>query len=146
MDGYRKVNEKFTLEECLGAPYALVCREITRQLHAWQKTDFQPDDKLLFFVEDGTLHYGDLEQIAKRDHLPTPHRVPKSTPAVQPADMLGWEYFNYLRTNRISKNLKALLRSRVPTGTVFWEADLLETCRLAKVIPQRIDDPEQIDD
>lgn len=134
MEAYKKVNERFTLEESLGAPYALVVREITRQLNAWQKTNFQPEDKLLFFVEEGTLHYGDLEQIAKRDKLPTPHKVPKSMPAVQPSDMLGWEYFNYLRTNIISKNLKALLRGRIPTGTVFLENDLIETCKLAKVM------------
>jgi hypothetical protein len=140
MDAYRKVNEVYTLEESLGAPYALVGREITRQLRAWQQSFCEPDDRFLLFVEDGTLHFGDLEQIAKRDRLPNPIKVPKSLAAVQPADILGWEYFNYLRSNVISKNLMRLLRSRVATGTLFGEADLLETCRLAKIMPREYKD------
>jgi hypothetical protein len=136
IEAYRRVNADYTLEECLGAPYALVVREITRQLHAWQKIHCQPDDQFLIFVEEGTLHFGDLEQIAKRDKLPNPIKVPKKNSAVQPAEILGWEYFNYLRTKKISKNLWGLLRSRVATGTVFWESDLVETCKRASVIPR----------
>jgi hypothetical protein len=145
MVDYRRVNDLFTLEETLGAPYALVVREITRQLNAWQKEVFESEDRLLLFVEEGTLHFGDLEQIAKRDGLPYPTRVPKSLPAVQPADMLGWEYFNYLRSNSISKNLFALLRNRRPTGTIFRESDLIKTCKLANVMTreQRNKYPEQ---
>ena len=137
MDDYRKVNEVYVLEEILGAPYALVVREITKQLRSWQEQVFSPEDRLLLFVEEGTLHFGDLEQIAKRDGLPTPFRVPKKLPAVQPADILGWEYFSYLRSNRISKNLMTLLRRRNVTGTIFRESDLIETCRLIGVMTRQ---------
>lgn len=140
---YNCVNSMFALEECLGAPYALACREIMKQLRQWQTKSFKPDDRLLLFVEEGTLHFGDLEQIAKRDGLPLPHRVPKNMASVQPADMLGWEYFNYLRIGEpetIRKNLFALLKGRPSTGTVFWESDLTETCKLANVMTREYKD------
>ncbi len=143
IEGYRNVNSVFTLEEVLGAPYALVCREIMKQLRQWQKDLCKPDDHLLLFVEEGTLHYGDLEQIAKRDRLPTPHKVPKSMAPIQPADMLGWEYFNYLRIGKpdlIGKNLFGLLKGRPTTGTVFLEKDLIETCRRAKLMTREYKD------
>jgi len=137
VEDYRRVNALYTLEEYLGAPYALVGREITKQVRQWQAEMCKPEDRILFFVEQGTLHFGDLEQVAKRDFLPLPHKVPKSSAAVQPGDMLGWEYFNYLRSGKqsvIRKNLFGLLKGRPSTGTVFWEADLLKTCKLANVM------------
>ena len=105
---YKRVNEEFALEECLGAPYAYTGRTVARHLNIWKSKNLGPADNLLIFVERGTKHYGDLEQVFKRDRLPIINRVPKAIIPVQAADLLAWETFNWLRAGspeRMGKNL-----------------------------------------
>jgi hypothetical protein len=85
-------------------------------------------------VEEGTKHYGDLEQVFKRDGLPIPNRVPKAMSQVQPADILAWELFNWLRAGspkQQSKNLKRLtlpIRKKEDLGGIIRESDLRRIC------------------
>jgi hypothetical protein len=132
------IRERFlfrgSLEECHGAPYALATRSLTRNLNIWKEKSLQPDDHLLTFVEEGTKHYGDLEQVFKRDGLPIPNRVSKAMPQVQPADILAWEAFNWLRAgspSHFGKNLKKLtlaIRKKENFGAIIYEADLRRIC------------------
>ena len=135
MEAYKRVNEEFALEECHGAPYAITARVVAKNLNLWQSENTEPEDRLLVFVEEGTKHYGDLEQVFKRDELPMPIRVPKAMPQVQPADILAWEAFNWLcagSPEQPSKNLKRLTyptRKREQIDGMIYEADLRRICR-----------------
>jgi hypothetical protein len=135
---YKRINDEFALEECHGAPYALACRSLVRAFRIWTKANLQPDDHMLTFIEEGTKHYGDLEQVFKRDRLPIPHRVPKTTAQVQPADILAWELFNWLRAGRPkkpSKNLDRLthyIRTKQSLGGIVLEHDMRRICKDTK--------------
>ena len=134
MAAYKRVNEKYALEEFLATPFALAARNLAKNVNRWKTTAFHPEDRLLVYVEEGTKHYGDMEQVFKRDKLPPPVRLPKSTAALQPADILGWEVFRYLQSGSVSKNMKRLLQKRDEFGGVFREKDLEETCKGAGVL------------
>ena len=98
-----------------------------------------PGDNFRIFIEQGSKHYGDIEQVFKRDRQAAPTRVAKSNPRCQPSDMLGWEGFRYLRTGITSKNMKRLLPKNVHTfGGIFLAKDLIELCNQTSV-PLRAD-------
>jgi hypothetical protein len=132
---YRRVNDEFALEECHGAPYAIASRSLAGDLNSWKSANLGLEDRLLIFVEAGTKHYGDLEQVFKRDSLPHPSRVPKEMPQVQPADILAWELFNFLRTGspkHPTKNLDRLvknIRKKQQLGGILYEVDLRRICK-----------------
>jgi len=103
---YKRVNEELTLEECVGAPYAYTGRTVVRHFNIWKSKNLKPEDHLLIFVEQGTKHYGDLEQVFKRDKLPNISRVSKAIVPVQAADFLAWETFDWLRSGSLSAWVK----------------------------------------
>lgn len=125
---YRRVNEEYALEECLGAPYALAARALAIEMNEWMKPNMSTEDKLLLLAEDGTKHRGDMEQVFLRDKLPAPQRVPKSMAAVQPADMLAWETYNSLSRGRQLRRVRRLLGDHTQFGKIFREGDLRATC------------------
>jgi len=140
---YKRINDEFALEECHGAPYAITTRALARSLNLWKSKNFGEDDCLRIFVEEGTKHYGDLEQVFKRDKLPMPIRVGKEMPQVQPSDILAWETFNWLRAgspSQIGKNLKRLTfptRKKEEIEGMIYEADLRRICR-ETAVPLRV--------
>jgi hypothetical protein len=139
MDAYKRINDEWTLEESVGAPIALAARSLTTEINEWRRIHTLPEDNFRIFIEQGSKHYGDIEQVFKRDRQPSPVRVAKSNPRCQPADMLGWEGFRYLRTGITSKNMKRLLPKNVDTfGGIFLAKDLIELCKQTAV-PIRAD-------
>jgi hypothetical protein len=142
MVAYKKVNNEFAFEECHGAPYALALRSLTRNLNVWKAKTLQPGDHLFTFVEEGTKHFGDMLQVFKRDSLPLPTRTAKTTPPVQPADMLAWETFNWLRAGsprKLGKNLNRLTRptrKNEELGGIIYERDLRRICADTSVYPR----------
>jgi len=143
MAAYKRVQNELALEESHGAPYALVGRHFAKDLHEWQARNLGCDDRVNVFVEVGAKHFGDLEQVFKRDGLPIPDRVPKSMAQVQPSDMLAWEVFNFLRAGspkRMRKNLDLLtrpIRKRQNFGGIFYEHDLRRLCLDPIRVPPR---------
>ena len=139
MRDYRKVASVYALEQCMGTPFGICSRTIAKNLNLWRLRLCKPDDRLLTFVEDGTLHRGDMEECFRRDGLAIPVPVAKSTPAVQPADMLAWEGINALRTNYPRKTFKRLVKSGVwldkkhPLHSIWRESNLTQGCIDAKV-------------
>ena len=137
---WKRVNDEFALEECHGAPYAIAARGVAKEMHEWQAANMKLGDHLLTFVEEGTLHYGQMEQIFKRDSIPVPNRVTKSTVPVQSCDVLAWEAFNYMRSgspDRPGKNLERLARAarlKKATGGIFLEQDLRRICEQTEVM------------
>src|SRR5208337_4045565 len=115
---------------------------LARQINDWKKASLGPEDHLLSFVEEGTKHYGEMEQVFKRDKLPILNKVPKSMAQVQPCDILAWESFNYLRTgegSRPSRNLKRLthyMRKQENFGGIMWEWRLRKLCEETNVYPR----------
>jgi hypothetical protein len=134
MAAYRRVNEEFTLEECYGAPYALVARGLAKAFREWASEALGPEDRWRVFVEQGTKHYGDLEQVFKRDRIQLPTRVLKATAQVQPADILAWETFKQVGfgdTEEFSRNLHRLTRAARQQREIrglFKEVDLRRLC------------------
>jgi hypothetical protein len=139
---YKRVNEEFAFEECHGAPFALTFRSLMRAIHLWERHNLTDGDHSSTFIEQGTKHYGDLEQVCKRDKVPIPNRVPKEMPQVQPSDILAWETFNWLRSGspeRPRKNLNRLTRYIVikeELGGMIYEADLRRICKDTDVYPR----------
>lgn len=109
MADYRRVNEEYPLEECIGKPYAIAARCVAAGINKWKAAEFKKDDRLLVFLEDGTLHRGDMEEVFKRDALPVPQPVPKATPAVQPADLLSWEVGNFYEKDTRRRTLRRII-------------------------------------
>lgn len=139
MGAYKRINDEWTLEESIGAPIALAARSLTTEINEWRQTHMLPGDNFKIFIEQGSKHYGDIEQVFKRDRQPLPTREAKSNPRCQPADMLGWEGLRYLRTGITSKNMKRLLPKNVDTfGGIFLAKDLIELCKRTAV-PLRVD-------
>jgi hypothetical protein len=142
MAAYKRVQQEFALEESHGAPYALACRALATEVHEWQAANLGAEDSVLTFVEEGTKHFGDMQQVFKRDRLPIPTRVPKSTPQAQPSDMLAWEAFAFLREGspkKMSRNLDLLtraIRKKQNLGGIFYERDLRILCAETKVVPR----------
>jgi hypothetical protein len=101
-------------------------------LKEWRDKKLGHDDQFLLFVEEGTSHRGDLEQVLKRDKIPIPQSVPKSLPAVQAADMLAWEANDRLTfpQQRPRANRERLFsRSRSSCyGGILSEADMRQMC------------------
>ena len=139
---WKRVNDEFALEECHGAPFAITARSLARELNIWKSANIKVDDYFLSFTEEGTKHYGQMEQVFKRDSIPVPIRVPKAMPRVQPCDVLAWETFNYLRSgspSRLSKNLHRLtrmIRKQQVFGGILYESDLRRICRETDVYPR----------
>jgi hypothetical protein len=133
--GYKKVNEVFVLEETLGTPYALAARAMAISVNKWKSENFRDGDHLLLFTESGTKHRGDMAEVFKRDKLPEPIPVLKSMVAVQPADILAWELFRFLKEEqRVRRRLRRLAEIRPEYHTVFRQANLIETCQQVKVM------------
>ena len=142
---YKRVNEDMALEECHGAPFALVVRSVARDIHLWKRT-ITAEDRLLTFVEEGTKHFGEMEKVMKRDGIPVPNRVPKALPQVQPADILAWEMFHWLKTGlpKMGKNLDRLtrpIRKQQNFGGMVYENDLRRICADTKVPPRSVLSP-----
>lgn len=140
IDAWKRVNREFALEECHGAPFAIAMRGLQKELRQWEAENLGPNDQLLTFVEEGTKHIGQMQQILKRDGIPIPVPVPKTMPQVQPADILAWEAFNWMRSGkpeaRMGKNLNRLtraIRKKQWFGAIFYESDLRDLCRETNV-------------
>lgn len=136
MAGYRRVNEEYAFEECIGTPLALAARGLSLELNKWKAGRFGSDDTLHLFAEEGSKHRGDLAAVFERDHLPTPTAVKKSEPCVQPADMLAWEMFTHLHTRKPLRRVYRLIGDRDTFGSMFTEKDIRDT--VAAVVPRVI--------
>lgn len=130
---YRKINEEYALEECLGTPFAIASRGMAKEMRGWKEQNLATGDHFLLFAESGTKHRGDMAEVFRRDRLPEPHNVPKSMPAVQPADMLAWEMFNHLKTGKQYRRVQRLIGDGATYGALFSEQDLKATCVAARV-------------
>jgi hypothetical protein len=128
MPDYRKVANVYALEQYIGTPFSICSRTIAKNLNTWSNRFFRSGDKLLTYVEDGTLHRGDMEECLRRDGIPTPIPVLKSTPAVQPSDMLAWEGVKALRTGHPRKTFKRLLNHGIWFHSIWREKNLLQGC------------------
>jgi hypothetical protein len=84
MDVYKRANTLYPLEEGIGTPYSICARSIAHNLEPWREKHFSADDKLLVFIEDGTLHKGDMEDAFRRDGLPIPQVFPRRILASSP--------------------------------------------------------------
>jgi hypothetical protein len=136
MQAYRKVNQTIPLEECLGKPYALAARGVARGINSWKQLFFKRGDHLLVFVEEGTKHKGDMEEVFRRDAIPIPQTVPKKHPAAQAADMLAWEVFHFARYGNYRRSLVNLLKDKLHCEEMegaFHERNLVETCNRAGI-------------
>jgi hypothetical protein len=121
IDDYRKINNHYPLEECIGKPYSLVARGTASNLQRWKRRVLL-NEPVLVFAEDGTLHGGDMCECFVRDGLRPPVPVPKESPPVQAADLYCWETFNFKGTGIIRNSAKRLIM-HFPIGIRRMDGD-----------------------
>lgn len=109
---YRRINERYRFEEIVGTPYAMSARTVIYNLGEWRKLS-RCDDPVLFFVESGTLHEGDMRECLRdRDKLPEPIPVPKAMPACQAADLYAYGVFHYAQS-RIRQRVLTMFHEKL---------------------------------
>ena len=141
MEEYRKVNEKYAMQEVLGAPYAMAGRSVARSLNIWKAENMSPSDTLPVYFEDGSKHKGDFIDAMHRDQLQPPTFVKnKKVVAFQAADLFAWEMLRATRLNLLSNRhplrpeFKRVVRGIHPNDPhvgVFYEKDLISACEKA---------------
>jgi hypothetical protein len=132
MAAYKKINDIYALEEAIGTPYSIAMRGLVRNVNLWKKNFLDPSDTVSVFVEQGTLHFGDMQEAFRRDGLPIPRSVPKNNVRVQPADMLAWEVFRYDQIGPIRRSMKELVKYHQHLATnhgMFLEDNILISCQ-----------------
>jgi hypothetical protein len=93
VNAYDEFNQSRRLDEFAGTPYAVITRSIYDIVGMWQKRVGQRAP-LLYFVEDGTLHRGDMmDCLRDRDGISPPIAVPKGHVACQAADLYAYSVF-----------------------------------------------------
>lgn len=150
MKEYKTVNEKYAMEEVLGAPYAMAGRSVASSLHKWRDENMSPSDTLSVYFEDGSKHRGDFIDAMDRDHLQRPTFVKnKDVVAFQAADLFAWEMMRATRHNLLSDKhplrpeFKRLIRGLEPKDPhigVYTEENLIRACEKAPA-PSRDDIP-----
>jgi hypothetical protein len=143
MKAYRKVNELYPLEECIGTPYAIAARAVAKGINEWKAKFYKPEDSLRVFVEAGTKHMGDMEEAFRRDHLPVPQKIPKAHPAVQPCDLFAWEVLHFSKHNDNRLSLFNLVSVPYLFEGIFREKNLMHAIAEVK-IPLRAAMPDGV--
>jgi hypothetical protein len=93
IEAYKELNREYRLEEFAGTPYAITTRLIYKTVDDWQKTAGSRYP-ILYFVEDGTLHKGDMmDCLRDRDGLAPPIPVKKDNSAAQAADLYAYAVY-----------------------------------------------------
>ncbi|HLJ27484.1 MAG TPA: DUF3800 domain-containing protein [Candidatus Angelobacter sp.] len=141
MKEYAAVNEKYAMEEVLGAPYAIAGRSVARSLNLWRVANMAPSDTFSVYFEDGSKHKGDFIDAMQRDQLEPPTFVKnKDVIAFQAADLFAWEMLYAIRHNLLSDGhalrpeFKKLVRGIQPNDPhigVYYEKDLINACEKA---------------
>jgi hypothetical protein len=143
MEGYRRINNKYPFEEVFGRPYGIAASSAARLVHHWQISTGHKGP-LLFFVEQGTFHHGDMIECFLRDGLPAPIPVPKELPAAQAADLYAWERAWYNNTS-IRRPSMEYIKTKMPDGVRGvdgkWERRSIEQSLKKLNIPLRKDFP-----
>lgn len=93
LNAYKDFNRELRLEEMCGTPYAIITKAIHENVVLWQKL-VGSRSPLLYFVEDGTLHRGDMmDCLRERDRINPPVPVPKAHVACQAADLYAYSVY-----------------------------------------------------
>jgi hypothetical protein len=143
MEAYKKLNDLYALEECMGTPYAIAARTIAKGINQWKAKFYKTDDSLEVFVEAGTKHMGDMEEAFRRDHLPAPQKVPKSHTAAQPCDLLAWEVLHMTKHNDRRRSLFNLINVPSLFEGIMRENNLMHAITEVNV-PLRAATPEGV--
>lgn len=133
MKAYKKLNELYPLEECIGTPFAIAARTVAKGINRWKSKFYKPEDILHVFVEAGTKHMGDMEEAFRRDHLPVPQKVPKTHTATQPCDLLAWEVLHNFKHNNQRRSLLNLIRGPLLFEGIMREKNLIHALQEVKV-------------
>lgn len=141
MKEYAAVNEKYAMQEVLGAPYAMAGRSVASSLNKWRAENMSPLATLSVYFEDGSKHKGDFIDAMHRDQLQPPTFVKnKDVVAFQAADLFAWEMLRATRNNLLSdrhalrpefKRIVSGLQSNDPHVGVYFEKDLIRACEAA---------------
>jgi Protein of unknown function (DUF3800) len=142
MKEYKAVNEKYAMEEVLGAPYAMAGRTVATSLNIWKAENMPPTDTLSVYFEDGSKHKGDFIDAMERDELQPPVFLKnRDAIAFQAADLFAWEMLSVVRRNVLAINelrpeFKRLVRGiekADPHIAAYTERDLIRSCEAAEV-------------
>jgi len=145
MEAYRKINDRYPLEEMFGKPYGISASAAARLARHWQGVT-NHNGELLVLVEQGTMHEGDMIECFLRDGLNAPIPVPKDLPAAQAADLFSWERAWYNNTS-IRRPSLVYLKEKMPDGMRGldgkWEKRSLDQALRKLEMPRREELPEK---
>lgn len=133
MDEYKKVNDKYALEEAMGTPYGLAGRTIFRMINEWRERYGGEKTNVRLVFEDGSKHKGDPIDITRRDELPAPEFGKKTgITCLQTADLLAWAQLQWMDTQTLPDPMsKLLLHPRC--FEVAWAGDIERNCTAAGI-------------
>ena len=93
VNAYKDFNRKLRFEEIVGTPYAILARVLHQNVGEWQKI-VGPRSPLLYFVEAGTFHMGDMiDCLQDRDGVNPPIPIAKDHVACQAADLYAYSMY-----------------------------------------------------
>lgn len=133
MSEYKKVNDKYALEEEMGTPYGLAGRTILRMINEWNGRYGHGKTNVKLVFEDGSKHKGDLIDITQRDQLPLPEFMKKAdVTCLQTADLLAWAQLKWMGTQTFSYPIIKLL-DHPSCFEVAWAKDIERNCAAAGI-------------
>jgi hypothetical protein len=143
IDAYTTFNRERRLEEFAGSPYAIVTRVIHKNVDDWQLRvgDRSP---LRYFVEDGTLHKGDMmDCLRDRDGINPPTPVKKDHVACQAADLYAYSVYQSAMLGQPSLSFRFFMdklpsiNERVDTRTFRSELETYLASNTSVVLTER---------
>jgi Protein of unknown function (DUF3800) len=104
VNAYKEFNRERRLEEFAGTPYALLTRALYKNVDDWQMR-VGGRSPISYFVEDGTLHKGDMmDCLRDRDGINPPASVRKDNVACQAADLYAYSVYQSALLGKASES------------------------------------------
>lgn len=102
VDAYKKINQEKRLEECAGAPIAMISRVLRGNVD-FRRRLTGDESPLRYFIERGTFQRGDMDDCWKYlDGLTPPITVSKAHPSAQAADLYAYSVYKSAPFNKLS--------------------------------------------
>jgi hypothetical protein len=143
LNQYKIANNKYVFAELYGFPYPCAARSSFGKVEAWAGKYSIPISEILWFLEDGAKHKGQLEWIAERDKLPKPDfRKKDELIPLQCGDLLAWCHNLFLTNNGKVPDRYARALDQLARTSNNWELmNLSDPDRLPSILSFPLRDP-----
>lgn len=142
MQQYDTINAKYVFAELYGFPYPLCARSCWAKVETWAAKHSVPAHEILWFLEDGAKHKGQLKWIAERDHLPEPDFPNKSgLVPLQCGDVLAWCNNLFLTSGKLDERYRRGMDQLYKQSSEWEIIDLSDPDRLPTIMGIPLRDP-----